>query len=70
MAKPTSFDPNKMYKVLLMKSIRLSNGTVVNPAPIVMDGKRQVEKGTVRLRGDLCNQFSDAIADAYETVEG
>lgn len=70
MTKPTSFDPDKMYRVLLSKSIRLSDGTVINPARVVSDGKKQIEKGSVRLRGTLCAQFSDAIIDAYETTEG
>lgn len=70
MAKPTSFDPNKMYRVQLSKSIRLSDGTVINPARVVSDGKKQIEKGAVRLRGSLCTQFTDAIVNAYETTEG
>lgn len=70
MAKPLTFDPSKFYSVVLSRAIEFPPGQYINPRPVVMRDGVPRQSGSVRLRGDICQQFTDSIVDAYEAQEG
>lgn len=66
MSKPESYNPEVMYRVSLSAPIRLADGHVIRMPKMKKEGNKLIELGSVKLRGDLCQQFDDKILSAEE----